>query len=194
VKLSWQGFIEYAKEHWLHAILGVAFLVAAQFIISEDVKSITKQPSFVNNVVDSLDKNIVGASYQSYFVIGPSKGSAEYYMPMYISGDNKAVLYLLAEHHGTGTYRKIDILVDQEKIDYDLSEKKEISKNIELSDYIKATQKKGVHDFNENFHILWFRPVAGQNTDDTVTVKVLVNVLGLSKILEIKNGKDHNDE
>lgn len=184
----------FVHKHWLHGLVGIIFFtaikVSAEYWIKQKTLEQIKKDEFIERVATELDRNLIGASYQAYFVIDPNSNQNEHFIPIYVSGESEVKLYLLAEHHGTGELRNVDIFIDDELVNFNLGKEKFIKKKIVLTEYLKESQKKGVHDFNENFHVLYFKSDATQKTDDIITVKALVNVLGLSRVMDFKESEE----
>ncbi len=147
--------------------------------LKKEMLEISQQDIFIKKVVNSINEDAIGASYQAYFVLG-NKHQLEFHIPFNASSQRKVFAYVLVEHQGIGDLRKVDIFLDNNPVNVDISSAAFFSKKIDLGKYLKKSEDSGVYDFNEDFHIVSFRVDPIQKTDDKVIVKLLINVHGLS--------------
>ncbi len=148
-------------------------------MIAQRLPVVLASPPIIKTIISSIDENMVGASYQAFFQFGKPPHQAEHYIPIYVANNNDVHLYLIQEHKGTGALREFEVYVDNIKIDLD-RKRFERANFIVLRPYLNRSNQLGVYDFNQSFHTIWFKSDATQQTNDVVSIKALINVVGIS--------------
>lgn len=140
--------------------------------------------------IKNLKNDVIGFSYQAYFMLGSETGKTSYYIPIYFREQNNDVkLYLDVTHIGTldEEYSKIGIFLDGKEIPV-IMDNKEVLKvrkdNIKIT--IPLNKKSGIetkgvdpYDFDGNVHTVEFRIVPSNRKIDTVSIKALINISGV---------------
>ena len=158
---------------------------AEDWISKTTTSAIEKQlsdPALKRYVINKLDSSIIGASYQSHFLLGGPNSPPEHYIPIYVSGSNEVKLYLQIVHDGADIRRNVEIFIDEIPLPLDQKEvvkEPRFQRNINLTSYIRKSKELGIHDQDEKIYTIRFRINPTQKTRNTVSVRALINVQGL---------------
>ncbi len=167
-------------------MISAAVIIMAENWVSKKTTEILETRlsdiSFQRDLVNRIDKSVIGASYQSHVILGGTNSSPEHYVPIYVSGYNEARLYLQIAHNGADVRRSVEIYLDQIPIPISAEEivsRPQLQKEINLTSYIKKSKDLGIHDQDERIHTLRFRINPTEKTKNSVSIKALINIHGL---------------
>lgn len=95
IKEKW-GTITLGVLSFIFSVVGLAVYNNAENWIKKTTAGILdaklKDPEFLTEVIENIDANLIGATYQAHFILGENEGVNEYFLPIYVTGNNLVTL------------------------------------------------------------------------------------------------------
>jgi hypothetical protein len=175
------GFVVAGKITGTFDAIGLIFHSAIVPVVSAELEKSLHSPTFDDLITHSFS-NSVGESYEDHFMFYKGGPSTRHYILFYANPSSTVDALIEVAHTGIGPERKLSVAVDLEPvppqdIDYFLHPQPPALGYLPwpLSPYSKKAGKIGL---DPNIHVLTFDGSSPPDSNDIVSVNILINVVG----------------